>query len=399
VIIFNCPNSRNTLDCSPLSTQTPDNQLIAPQGDFTLNRLPYRAKELLRAWDSADEYLLEQFAAENVPTTAKLLIINDSFGALAIALHHYNPYALSDSYLSQQATRLNLELNQLASSAVTLLNSLDKPPASLDWVLIKVPKTLALLEDELIRLRPQLHANSQILVAGMQKALPASVWILLERLLGTTITAPAKKKAKLIRVRPYAQLPAIPSPYPVRYTLENTDYLISNHANVFSRDSLDIGTRFFLQYLPRLPEVMDIIDLGCGNGVVGLCAAAQNPQATLHFVDESYMAIASARENFYHAFAEHRTAQFYFSNGLTEFNANSADLVLCNPPFHQQHTVGDYIALSLFNGAKRVLRKGGQLWVIGNRHLGYHIALNRLFGGHKVIASNAKFVIWQAVVK
>ena len=35
-----------------------DTLLCVPQGEFTLKRLPPRKRELLRAWDAADEYLL-----------------------------------------------------------------------------------------------------------------------------------------------------------------------------------------------------------------------------------------------------------------------------------------------------------------------------------------------------
>jgi 23S rRNA (guanine1835-N2)-methyltransferase len=81
---------------------------------------------------------------------------------------------------------------------------------------------------------------------------------------------------------------------------------------------------------------------------------------------------------------------------LKDFEPASADLILCNPPFHQQNTVGDQIANSMFKESRKVLRKGGELWVIGNRHLNYHVNLNRLFGAHSVVASNAKFVILKA---
>jgi 23S rRNA (guanine1835-N2)-methyltransferase len=84
--------------------------------------------------------------------------------------------------------------------------------------------------------------------------------------------------------------------------------------------------------------------------------------------------------------------------GLEDFESASADLILCNPPFHQQNTVGDQIAISLFKQSRKVLRKGGELWVIGNRHLNYHVTLNRLFGKHSVVAANAKFVILRALV-
>lgn len=380
------------------SSHSADTLLSVPQGSFRVKRLPYRAKELLRAWDAADEYLLEQFADAPVLPNARVLIINDSFGALATALHRYQPTALSDSYLSHQATRLNLTANNVPLTSVHIVDSLARLDGVFDWVLIKVPKTLALLEDELIRLRSQIHADTQILVAAMVKALPPSLWTLIERLLGKTDTALTKKKAKLIFVKPNLELATCISPYPIYYTLEQSNYLIANHANVFSRDRLDIGTRFFLQHLPINTAARDIIDLGCGNGVLGLGAAAQNPLATLHFIDESYMAVASARENFQRAFSNTRSAQFYISDGLTEFSTACADLILCNPPFHQQHTVGDYLALTFFKQARRVLRTGGQLWIIGNRHLGYHVALKRLFGNYQLIASNSKFIILQAII-
>jgi 16S rRNA (guanine1207-N2)-methyltransferase len=255
---------------------------------------------------------------------------------------------------------------------------------------------LALLEDQLIRLRPHINADTQIIIAGMVKALPANVWKLLERLIGVTSTSLAKKKARLIFATLNENLPIVENPYPVEYQLENTDYWLSNHANVFSRDRLDIGTRFFLEHLPIKPNATDIIDLACGNGVVGLIAAERNPNATLHFIDESFMAVASARTNFQRAFGEQRTANFHIGDGLSDFAVQSADVILCNPPFHQQNTIGDQIAVQLFKQAKNVLKKGGELWVIGNRHLNYYQDLNRLFGNCTVVASNTKFVIWRA---
>jgi tRNA1(Val) A37 N6-methylase TrmN6 len=81
------------------------------------------------------------------------------------------------------------------------------------------------------------------------------------------------------------------------------------------------------------------------------------------------------------------------------FSKASADLVLCNPPFHQQRAVGDQIAQRMFRQARDVLRPDGELWVIGNRHLGYHVALKRLFGRVELVASNAKFVVLASELK
>ncbi len=377
-----------------------ENVLTVAQGSFRLKRLPLRPREVLRAWDAADEYLLNYLAEEvKLASDARILIVNDSFGALALALNGFRPQALSDSYLSQQATRLNLAGNGLPEQQIMLLNSLEAPVGVFDWVLIKAPKTLALLEDELIRLQAHLTPSTRVIVAGMIKTLPASVWKLLERLVGPATTSLAKKKARLIFASPDPARVIPTNPYPVSYQLEGTGDLISNHANVFSRDSLDIGTRFFLQHLPERPQARDIFDLGCGNGLLGLTAARMNPAATVYFVDESFMAVASAKDNFHRALGPQRHAVFHAGDGLADFAPDSADLILCNPPFHQHNTVGDQLAVSMFKQSRKVLRQGGELWVIGNRHLDYPVTLKRLFGDCAVVAANAKFVILKAEKK
>ena len=79
-----------------------------------------------------------------------------------------------------------------------LLSALDKPDDSVDLLLFKVPKSLALLEDELYRLRPLLHAQTHIVGAGMVRDVHTSTLDLCKRLIGPTHTSLAQKKARLI---------------------------------------------------------------------------------------------------------------------------------------------------------------------------------------------------------
>lgn len=369
-----------------------------PQGQFNLNRVPSRTRETLQAWDAADEYLLKQVAEEIEPKSGcRILIVNDSFGALAIALNTLQPCVMSDSWLSQQATAYNLLQNGLAKSSITLLNCLDPLPMSYHLVLIKVPKTLAILEYQLIRIKPHLTTGAKILLAGMAKHLSPSVWTLTERILGPSKTSLTRKKARLITAVPDPDLPKTNNPFPFYYTLEYSNYRIANHANVFSREKLDIGTRFFLHHVPSSQKFLDIIDLGCGNGVVGLIAAERNPWATLHFTDESYMAIASAEENFCRAFGKTRTATFTVKDTLQGIGSGTADLILCNPPFHKQHAIEEETAREMIRQSKMTLRPLGELWLIGNRHLRYDRVVDQCFGNQTIVTSNSKFVIIKAV--
>lgn len=371
-------------------------RLTIPQGTFPLQRYPRQSRDPLRAWDAADEYLLQHLFGEGLPGPGPLLIANDAFGALSVPLSSHRPWMLSDSFLAHRGTEANLADCGLSLESVRLLTSLQGPEGVCDLVLIKIPKSLALLEDQLFRLRPHLHPGSRIIGAGMGKAIHTSTLALFERILGPTTTSLARKKARLIFCSPDPALDPGTSPYPLIFRLEETGDLITNYAAVFSRERLDIGTRFFLEHLPASNAEQTIVDLGCGNGVLGVTAARRNPRARLVFTDESFMAVASAEESFRAAFGE-RQAQFRVTDALAGIPRGSADLILNNPPFHQENVVGDQIAWRMFREAKEVLREGGELRVIGNRHLGYHVKLKRLFGNCETIAGNAKFVILKAV--
>ncbi len=386
--------------------------LDSPQGRFSLQRYP-RPKlapgkqEPLRAWDAADEYLL-QWLFETQPAVASpaTLVLNDSFGALTVALAGERLWSQTDSWLARQGCIENLRANQCPMDTDHLLNSLHWPTEILSLVVIKIPKTLALLEHQLYQLRPLITDRTVIVAGAMVKQLPATAQGLFERILGPTHSTLARKKARLLICQPQIgqwQQRQQTTPYPTQYRVAEFPFVIHNHANVFSRASLDIGCRFFLQHLPdaaALPA-KDIVDLGCGNGLLGIHVKSLQPQARIHFVDESFMAVDSARKNVESAGESfipsplQQPEDYHFSvgNSLQQFDKNSADLVLNNPPFHQQTVVGDHIAWQMFTDARRVLRPAGELWVVGNRHLNYHNKLKRLFGNCDTVAANRKFVI------
>jgi 23S rRNA (guanine1835-N2)-methyltransferase len=383
-----------------------------PFGSYQLQRYPAPERgqqQSLRAWDAADELILnwlneQQHDEQLLNTSTQIITVNDAFGALSVPLHKYQITMMSDSYLGHEAYRKNLAHNSITHNSiettqVQTLTSLETPEVKADYLIIKVPKTLALLEDQLYRLRSAITPNTIILGAGMVKHIHTSTLKLFSTILGETTTSLAKKKARLIFCQPQPSLWQGQSPFPSSYQLENTGYQISNHANVFSRASLDIGTRLFLQHIPSSNKTLSIIDLGCGNGVVGLISAERNPNAELYFYDESYMALASAKLNFEQGFDCERKAYYCADNCLESAETASADLILNNPPFHQGNVIGDFIAVQMFKDAKRVLRTGGELWIIGNRHLGYHIQLKKLFGNATTVASNKKFVILKSVKK
>jgi 16S rRNA (guanine1207-N2)-methyltransferase len=366
-----------------------------PFAQLDLVRQPEQQDDPLLAFDAADEYLLNHLHEQGITAEARILVLNDSFGALAASLApHAQVISSGDSHLGHIALQRNLARNGLDASQARFVPASEVAIGPFDRVLIRVPKTLALLEEQLIRLQGQLAPGATVVAAGMVKHLPHAAGDLLAKYIGPMQPSLAVKKARLLIATP-EQKPAIASPYPSRYQLEQPRLTLVNHANVFCRDGLDIGTRAFLPHLPRSLADVRAADLGCGNGVLGIVYALANPQAQMTLVDESYMAVQSAQENWRAALGE-RPADIRAGDGLAEQPADSLDLVLCNPPFHQQQVVGDFLAWRMFVQARNALVKGGELWIVGNRHLGYHAKLKRLFRGVEQVAATPKFVVLKA---
>src|SRR5690554_1837408 len=289
--------------------------LTTPFAQLDLLRYPEQHNSPLQAFDAADEYLLKHLGSCGLQSTARCLILNDNFGALAASLTaHMQVHSSGDSFLAHQALRNNLDNNQLASSELKIIRS-DQPfDGTYDCVLIRVPKTLALLEEQLIRLQSHIQPDTTIVAAGMVKHLPRSAGDLLERYIGPVQASLAEKKARLLLVTPTDKAQA-QSPYPSSYELDKPKISLRNHAGVFCREALDIGTRFLLPHLPSGLGHAHVADLGCGNGVMAIVCALENPEAQLLLVDESYMAVQSAQENWRQALGQ-RPVTIYAGDGL-----------------------------------------------------------------------------------
>ncbi|MBD1388819.1 methyltransferase [Neiella sp. HB171785] len=362
-----------------------------------LARFPLDKRETLLPFDAADELIMEWWH-RHPQRWQNLWILNDSFGALSCFFSQQSSnhiQHISDSFLAQQALLNNVKHNQLDASRIHLLDCLQPWPDAPDQVIIKVPKNLTLLKHQLARIS-QLPTDTPVVIGARLKDLPAKAIKLLKQAFGNVVPELAKRKARIMHATVAETTMAEPAAS--KWEIAEHQLQMSNHANVFSRASLDIGAAFMLQHLPQLTKPSRVVDLGCGNGVLALAMAKQNPSHEYILVDESHMAVASAKANAQANFANLDELKFNFlcQHSLTGFADHSVDFVICNPPFHQQQAITDEIAWQMFSQAHKALRSGGKLRIVGNRHLGYHIKLKRIFGGVSRIAANAKFVILES---
>lgn len=358
-----------------------------PFGSFELSRYPTRKNEPLQAWCAADTLLLEEIHARSLPTQ-QILVVNDAHGALCVALQ---PAALwTDSALAEIALQRNEQTNDTA--AVPIVWSTEAPPAA-PVVALRIPKQRGYFEYQLSRLSNCLAEDAIVLAAGMDKHLSPHTAALLEHYIGPTQRHRGRSKARLFTSRSDGAYRALPSGQE-RYFCEQLNASLVSMANVFSGNSLDPGTRFLLSQLPSLTPVATLIDLACGNGILGLVAHKAGLAAQVTFIDESRMAIESARINSGSLFGPaEKDFCFHHGDGLDTYAGEPAELILCNPPFHLDHTVDAFAGTHLLAQCARHLRPGGLLCLVGNRHLNYAQLLQRSFARVEKLAGNNKFNI------
>ncbi|MEE2788514.1 MAG: methyltransferase [Myxococcota bacterium] len=356
-----------------------------------LDRMPVSPRDPLFAFDAADERLVDHCHRAALLTPG-LWILNDRFGALSLALARWAPRTILESVLVAHGIEHNGALNETPIRQIQCLNAPACPDEQTRLVVMRLPKSKHLLRAQLTALRPHLADGCVVVAGAMVKHLSHEMVKEFDRYIGPTTMTRAVKKARLI-IAHWAQRTIMPPTMP-SYEVPGLPTTMHGRAGVFGGGQLDAGAALLLTHLPSIPTHGTAIDLGCGDGVLGIALAHRSAELTIRFSDVSYRAIACAQENWVRQGFDGRQAQFVAEDCLEHAQPNSTELIVCNPPFHDEHVRSDATARRMFARARSILKPGGQLVVVGNRHLGYHVKLKRLFGHCKPIGQSAKFVVF-----
>lgn len=384
--------------------------MIDQPSSFNLKRYPKTSDNSLKAWSAADELIIHYLNDNQPEKNSKILIINDQFGALTVSLNQYPILYWVDSYLSNKAIKQNLDKNeqqlnqnnhfaQIERLPITLTKTgnlsfteISHLKQSIDLVIVRIPKHNSLLEYQLEQIKPLLKTNSLIIGAGMTKDIHKTNLQIFENAMGPTKTSLAVKKARLIfsQYKNTARQPCRMK----SYTTENNLLNVYGLPGVFSREKLDIGAKVLLDHLPSLLPDDQVIDIGCGNGIIGATLAIKYPKTTIHLTDESALSIDSAKITFDNN--KLSNGLFYVTDVIENTKIPPATHILCNPPFHQQNVQTLSIANKMFKLSASKLKPNGELRVVANRHLRYASMLKRYFHSVKSISANNKFTVWLA---
>jgi 16S rRNA (guanine1207-N2)-methyltransferase len=352
--------------------------------------------------DGTDRFLLDEAPhvhGDALRQPGAVAVVDDPNGMLTIgvlALHGADRVAVvQDSLVAERA---------LAANAGTFGRRGYHHPESLEdafrdvrLVLLRLTKSHDRL-DEIARAVARFAAPDVVLLCGGRtKSMALSQNDVLRRSFGEVVASRGRAKSRLLIAQDpltaAATRQSITTPWPRRVHVDELGITIAAHGGVFAGASLDLGTRVLLDAMDEaVPTAKHAVDLGCGNGVIATVLARRRPGIRVLATDVSASAVASTRLTADLNGVGDRVETVRTDAG-DELAADSAELILCNPPFHADTAVTTDAAVAMFRNAATVLQPGGELWCVWNSHLRYRPELERVVGPTRQVVRTPRFTV------
>src|SRR3989338_3549739 len=138
----------------------------------------------------------------------------------------------------------------------------------------------------------------------------------------------------------------------IKQKIKGHDFEFYTASGVFSKDSVDKGTSVLAENMV-IGDSYDVLDIGCGIGVIGI-AAAKLFNAKVVMSDVNKRAVMLAKKNIG---LNNVKAGIYQGNLYEKIKKYDFDVILSNPP----QTAGKEICLQLIGQSKNYLKKNGSL--------------------------------------
>lgn len=160
---------------------------------------------------------------------------------------------------------------------------------------------------------------------------------------------------------------------------------LNTDSRLFSPNAPDQGTLFMLSHVD-FQQSDQILDLGCGYGLVGIYAASILPPDHVYMTDIDPVAVEISAENI-------------AMNGVTGITILQCDayasiekcdftIILSNPPYHTDFSVAKLFIEKGFNR----LSIGGRMYMVTKRKEWYKNKLISVFGGVHIWEENGYFL-------
>lgn len=156
----------------------------------------------------------------------------------------------------------------------------------------------------------------------------------------------------------------------LEYEINENKYKFISDNGVFSKEHVDFATDFLLKTIYN--EVKgDVLDVGCGYGVIGIIVSKNKNVKSVTMLDINNRALELTRKNINLNKAQNITV--IESDGFENITKNF-DTIITNPPIR----AGKAVIYKIYEDAKKHLRENGTLYLVINKKHGAPSTINYL---------------------
>jgi 16S rRNA (guanine1207-N2)-methyltransferase len=156
----------------------------------------------------------------------------------------------------------------------------------------------------------------------------------------------------------------------IKFNFDNKDFSIYSDNGVFSKDRFDYGTRVLLNSVDIDKLFGNVLDLGCGLGVVGIILGTFNKGINIDMVDINERAIDLAKNNLV---LNNIKANVFVSDIYSNID-NKYDFIITNPPIR----AGKNVIRGFLLGSYDYLKDDGILYFVMRKDHGVKSMIKEL---------------------
>jgi len=166
---------------------------------------------------------------------------------------------------------------------------------------------------------------------------------------------------------------------------------LASSSGIFSKDRIDLGTLVLLESMV-LPDEGEVLDMGCGYGVIGITISKMRPRLRVTMVDVNPTAVKLAKENIDTNNVTNATA--IHSNLYSSLEGRKFNLIISNPPL----AAGYKVIFPLIEGAKSHLSEGGNLQLVLRKGINaISKKMNEVFDNVELVSRKSGYKVFRSI--
>jgi len=361
--------------------------------------------------DAPDPALLLLAEHIDLPGHSEVLHMNAGAGlagaALAMTAGRARVIMTDRNLVNVLAARQTVEANQLKNVEVHFSNGLCGLPSlePADCVAIRLPKGRLPVSQLLWDGFNALKVGGICYVAGANREGIKPATELMRGIFGNATIVAYGGGHRIVRSEKKTSSPVDSSALDAKwldhrafleFSVEIAGHSVAVHSRpgVFAWDRFDDGTQLLVEHMRVAPDDA-VLDLGCGNGIVGLMAATMAIHGNVVMVDSDAEAIRSATRSVEANALTNCTV--LPSDAASAVKTSSFDVVVTNPPFHVGRRAEFDIARQFIQDAWELLKPGGRFYLVANLRLPYENTVRDCFGGFQVECQERGYKVLSSV--